>query len=66
MQPKTESHVVLDFVDAAGTGHSEIVVGYLERLLWSAETVVPTGNKVQARENVDILFCKGSWLDFIR
>jgi hypothetical protein len=67
IRPKTESHIAMDFQDAAGTPHSELVVGYLESgYCGSAEAVVEPGGKVMANEHVDILFCKGSWLDFFR
>jgi hypothetical protein len=66
IQPKTEAHIELLFDDAAGRQHSGLVVGYVEGgYCGRAEAVVQPGGRVDAKEHVDILFCKGSWLDFI-
>jgi hypothetical protein len=67
IQPKTASSIVMDFRDTAGTLQSDVVVGYVERGYCgnTAATVLPSG-RVKTNEHINILFCKGSWFDFLR
>lgn len=66
VQPKTESHINLEFLDPAGQSHAELVVGYAESgNCGGAAAIVQPGGQVSATESIDI-FCKGSWLDFVR
>lgn len=67
IQPKTEAHIELLFDDAAGSRHNQVVVGYVEQgYCGRAETAVLPAGRVVSSEQIDVLFCKGSWLDFIR
>ena len=67
VQPRTESHINLEFLDSGGISHTELVVGYVESgYCGRATAIVQPGGKVNVKENIDIVFCKGSWLDFVR
>jgi hypothetical protein len=61
VRPKTESHVVLEFLDAAKVAHSEVGLGSLESgYCGSANVIIQPRGIVNVTEPVDVLFCKGS------
>jgi hypothetical protein len=67
VQPRADSHVSLEFLDARNMQHTEVVVGYVEAgYCGSVTATVQPGSIVRAAERIDLLFCKWSWLDFFR
>ena len=65
VEPRTESHVALQYTDASGP-HGETVVGYLEYgYCGKADINILPEGKVTSSENIDPLLCKKSWLDFM-
>lgn len=65
LQPRTESHIVLQYTDAVGT-HMETVVGYVESgYCGKAEVSILPKHNVTSRETIDPVLCKKSWLDFM-
>lgn len=65
VQPRTESHVVLQYADGAGTQRLT-VVGYAEAgYCGKAEVIILPEHKFKANENLDPVFCRKSWLDFM-
>ena len=64
VQPRTESHIVLQYADGNGT-HTETVVGYVESgYCGRAEVSILPQHKVTSNENIDPVFCRKGWLDF--
>ena len=65
LQPRTESHIVLQYTDGTGT-HMETIVGYVEYgYCGKAEVSILPRHNITSRENIDPVFCKKSWLDFM-
>jgi len=65
VQPRTESHIVLQYADNSGT-HMETIVGYIESgYCGKAEVSILPQHKATSSENIDPVFCKRSWLDFM-
>ena len=65
IQPRTESHIVLQYADGTGP-HVETIVGYVESgYCGKAEVNILPQHKFTSRENIDPVFCKKSWLDFM-
>ncbi len=66
VQPVTESHINLEFTDARGKLHVETVVGYAESgYCGNAKATILPGGKTKLTEDIDLVFCRKSWLDFI-
>jgi hypothetical protein len=63
VQPVTESHINLEFMDARNKVHTETVVGYVEAgYCGSAKATIFPGERVEA---ISELACWKSWFDFI-
>jgi hypothetical protein len=65
VQPRRESHIILQYADASGT-HTQTIVGYIESgYCGKAEVSIFSQHKVTSRESIDPVFCNKSWLDFM-
>ncbi len=65
-QPVSESHIGLEFVDAANTRHAETVVGYAETgYCGSIAATIRPGGRVELNGTISNLACWKGWLDFI-
>jgi hypothetical protein len=64
VQAQTESHIALRYTDASGT-HIETVVGYIESGYCGKAEVSILPDHITSSENIDPVFCKGGWLDFM-
>ena len=65
VRPRTESHIVLQYADGTGP-HVETIVGYVESgYCGMAEVSILPEHKFKSSENIDPVFCKKSWLDFM-
>lgn len=65
VQPRTESHIALQYTDANGP-HVETVVGYVESgYCGKAEIKILPANKLTSSEEIDPIFCRKSWFDFM-
>lgn len=66
VQPITESHVTVEFVDDKDTPHSETVVGYAEGGYCGSVTVnILPGNRIESKEHVEPFCDLKSWLGFV-
>jgi len=65
VKPVTESHINLEYVDSNHQPHTELLVGYVEADYCGSATItiLPEG-KTLSRENIDLIACWKSWLDF--
>lgn len=65
VQPRRESHIVLQYADVSGT-HTDTIVGYIESgYCGKTEVSISSQHKVTSRESIDPVFCNKSWLDFM-
>jgi hypothetical protein len=65
VQPRTESHITLQYLDG-NVPHIETVVGYIESAYCGkADVKMLPGDKVVSSESIDPLFCRKGWLDFM-
>jgi hypothetical protein len=55
----------LEFTDAAGVQHTELIVGYVESgYCGNAKVTVLPGNQVLSKEEISLIACRKSWLAF--
>jgi len=66
VQPVGESSIDVQFTDASDKPHVESVVGYVESgYCGNAEAMILPGGKTRLTEEISLVFCRKSWLDFI-
>ena len=64
VQPVTESHINVEFLDARGKKHVETVVGYAESgYCGTTTTTIMADGRVESRTSVPELVCWKGWLD---
>jgi len=64
VQPLTESHVNLEFLDAQGKKHFETVVGYAESgYCGTTKATILADGRTESRASVPELMCWKGWLD---
>jgi hypothetical protein len=66
VQPVGESSIDIQFIDAGGKPHVELMVGYVESgYCGNAKATILPGGRTKLTEDIDPLFCGKSWLDFV-
>ncbi len=66
VQPVGESSIEVQFTDASGRPHVEVVAGYVESgYCGNAVATILPGGKAKMTEDISLFFCRRSWLDFI-
>ena len=66
VQPVGESSIEVEFTDASGKPHVEVVAGYVEfGYCGNAVATILSGGKSKMTEDIRVDFCRRSWLDFI-
>jgi len=68
VEPRGESHVSLEFIDAQNHPHKAIVIGYMEQgepyCGRGEATILPSGD-IDSKDETTIGPCWLSWLDFV-
>jgi hypothetical protein len=65
VQPVTESHINLEFMDARNNLHVETAVGYAEAgYCGNAKATILPGGITRISKVIAPIFCKRSWFDF--
>ena len=66
VQPVTECHIKVEFVDAKNKPHGETIVGYAEGGYCGSATVnILPGNRVESSEHLEPFCDLQSWLGFM-
>jgi hypothetical protein len=66
VQPVGESSIEVQFTDASGRPHGEMVAGYVESgYCENAVATILPGGKAKIAEEISLFFCRRSWLDCI-
>jgi hypothetical protein len=66
VKPRTESHINLEYIDAHHQPHVELVVGYVEAgYCGQAMATILPGGEVASEEDIDLIACWKSWVDFL-
>jgi hypothetical protein len=66
VQPVGKSNINVQFTDATGKPHVEVVAGYVAPgCCGNVEATILPGGKAKMTEDISLFFCRRSWLDFV-